>query len=103
MEKILAVLSLLILIGCESREEKELVLSSLDNKPCIKYSMHSTHVTVISNDEFRKDDNTIIKLYFTGGTSPKLEPGSRGVLTASCPSFGCEDQTYFFYSLKEDK
>lgn len=81
--------------------------SMLDGKPMAPSSIHRAHGTILGyGEDFRRDDGVIVKLFFTGGTSPdSLHAGMRGKIEVSVPSFDDEDNdgTYYFRSWTPDK
>lgn len=107
MKKLLMLLAVVGLVGCDSAPQNQYPASMLDGKPMAPGSWHYAHVKCHTDGYSRnylRDDGSIIRLNLTGPTEPGLPDGCAGVIHATVPSFEDNDMdsTYFFQKFVPD-
>lgn len=103
MKKLILVAVLAVFaVGCG----RDYPLSSLDNKPMVPNSIHSAHVTALTEyGDFQLDNGVQIKLFLTGGSGPHLDRGATGTIVVSVPGYEEDhdaDSTYYFQKFMPD-
>lgn len=118
---ILAVFLLAQMMGCANQDDRPITKdefkqmldqraipfpSNLDGENNSPNSWHSAHVRKLGiyYGDFTLANGTIIKLFFTGGTTPEIAPGTKGTIYVSVPSYNNDDadNTYYFQKFVPD-